>query len=166
MNKLLVPIIIIAILIIVYLMWNSGMFGGATDAERAAVPAGTSSSEATTGNGGNQAVGNVEQNAPKVEPAQAVAMPSDDEIIAAADALLANHKPDFAGCLAEADKIKALECAAAGQTSALAAAFEEHNQLRAEGDRVSAERGGEVMRRVVAALQEQLDPFVAAADGS
>ena len=190
----LIPILIIAILIVLFLIWQSGVLSGQSSQDETsqspATPAAQSLDSASPDSGIEETVQeelserdmtpagiasrkakNFKPQLPSsgdskalvsVEPAQEVTsrVAATEAIDTAATELLARHTPDFASCHAEVDKQKALDCAAAMQTQALNQAFAAHNELRAQGDVVSLESGGEIMQRVIDTLQTTLEPFV------
>lgn len=82
----------------------------------------------------------------------------------AAQALLANNRPDFSACENGVDANAILECAAQEQTRVLQAAFAEHNAQRSAGDAISLEYGGVIMQQVIDGLQAALEPYVQAAN--
>ena len=193
----LIPILIIAILIVLFLIWQSGVLSGQSSQDETSqsptTPAAQSLDSASPDNGTEETVQeelserdmtpagiasrkakNFKPQLPSAGDSKAlVSVDSAEEVtsriastegidVAAAE-LLARHTPDFASCHAEVDKQKALDCAAAIQTQALNQAFADHNELRARGDVVSLESGGEIMQRVIDGLQTTLQPFVEAA---
>ncbi len=192
-GSVLIPVILVAMVIVLVVMWQAGLFGGgATNTESAGsapvapaekvapvekVAATRPDRELTEGEKAAARVQSYrsEANAPE-DPATLELAPVTDRnaaedteaaaIIAAATQLVMTHSPDFTACKAMSDAQKALECAAGAQTTALANAFQTHNDLRARGDAISLQRGGQIMQRVIDQLQEALKPFVKAADGS
>ena len=82
----------------------------------------------------------------------------------AADELLSKNAPDYSLCRSMSDPKEALECAGSAESTALTAAFSAHNELRAGGDELSLQRGGDIMQRVIDELQESLAPFMEAAN--
>lgn len=193
-GAVLIPILIVAILIVLFLIWQSGMLSGQPTGDATpqspTTPAAQSLDSASQANGAAETVQEelserdmtpagiasrkaknfkpqlpssgdstaLESVGPTQEATRRIA--ATDAVDTAAAELLALHTPDFASCHAEVDKQKALDCAAAMQTQALNQAFAAHNELRAQGDVVSLESGGEIMQRVIDSLQTTLEPFV------
>lgn len=174
-GSVLVPLLIVAIIIVLILMWQAGIFGGADSASTNPTSMPTAGEDASVpGNNPDLKM------SPAESPTKAdISFAADPEqtkayadkklatenaaIDTAAQQLLANNTPNFTTCNNN-DAEQALDCAAKEQTRVLQAVFADHNALRKAGDEITVERGGAVMQRVIDALQTGLEPFVKAAD--
>lgn len=169
---MLVTILIIAIIIVLVLMWQAGMF---STTDSAGVASSTPPSNDVQAPGQTRQPTETDDStatpvqadklaAPGLEPIVKRPTGKDQESIRAlAQNLIAAHPLDMSSCRTEVDAGKALDCAAALQSKVLAAVFEDYAAKRAAGDLTANARGGEVLKQVIAELSTQLKPFEDAA---
>ncbi len=152
-GSVLVTILVIAIIIVLVLMWQAGIFSSADEASPVVNTVETDPlvSESETAPPSEPAGPKLYERAPDGKDAASIQ--------AAIDSLVAAHPVDLSACRSIADAIEALQCAASKQTTVLQAAFEDYNARRAAGDLATNARGGEVLKGYVASLKNNLKPF-------
>lgn len=173
-GSVLVTVLVIAIIVVLFLMWQTGTFSS-TESPSSANTSSTAPAAATqqevqdvmtpTGTAGTPATESTNgadqqpQGTP-LEPLPQTPTGKEPEAISAlAEALIAAHPVDMSPCRAAADAVKALECATGIQSTVLADVFQDYEARRAAGDLVARERGGEVLKLVISELNAKLQPF-------
>ena len=173
-GSVLVTVLVIAIIVVLFLMWQAGSFSSAestsTSGTTNAVPltentlesgdvAAPTDAASAPSSGSSSGIKQQPQGTP-LEPLPQIPTGKEPEAInELADALIAANPVDMSPCRAETDAVKALECASGIQSTALARVFQDYEARRAAGNLAAKERGGEVLKIVIAELNAKLQPF-------
>ena len=177
-GSVLVTVLVLAIVGVLVLMWQAGILSGTNGVDANPQPQSRSAASVDSDGAGidqptvsaphDSPAANTRQGLSQPPSARALARAADGKdassIRALADSLIAAHPVDLSACSLQAEANMALDCATAAQSNALAAVFEDYNARRAAGDLVANARGGQALKLVIAAQQEQLQPFADAAN--
>jgi len=174
-GSVLVTILVIAIIVVLFLLWQSGAFSSSDSAQpsnsETPAPVGENLTDpqygkdaATLPRDGSPRVVDLQPQETPLEPL--VQKPTGKEpegITALANELIAAHPTDLSPCRAAATPIEALQCASDIQSNTLENVLADYEARRAAGDLVANERGGEALKIVFAELGAKLKPFEDAA---